>query len=684
MSRHRNVRNLTEDDYYDYDDYDDYDDDYYEEEDLNDSYYSPPPKSNFQSNQVISQSLQGEKIQNQAKPKVLSKDENIRILERMGFAQSQAAIALECNSNNVEAAANQLLCGTISDIRAHENVKKIPDKPSGSMFSADGKNCKISQPPPGFSLPPHGKKKGGISKPPEGFSIPSEKGGIVKPPHGFAPPSESSFAPSEKDEVNCPTKGSSEEKSVKSSTKAIGVQAPLQITRKEYGPLPRIPDTLKIDISNQKERLSLVVLGHVDAGKSTLMGQVLVQLGNVAKRTVNKYQKQATELGKASFALAWVMDEDDAERERGVTMDIATKHITTPKREFVLLDAPGHADFVPSMITGAAAADVGILVVAATIGEFEAGFDGGGQTREHIILARGLGVSQLIVAVNKLDAVDWDQHRFNEIRAKIEPFLLQNGFVSKRIQFIPVSGLNGTNVKRKDAGESLYAWYKGSTLIEGMDNFLTAQRNVDKPLRVLINDVYSEWNKGITLRCRIVQGVVQVGEKIVVLPIGDEGIVSKIEHGSDTSVNRQKYAVAGDSTEIVIVGVDIARVAIGNIISHPHWELRPPLRRKVQAKIMVMEQLSVPIIRGAQILLHMHSIDVPATISKLISSVNPKKKNSLKERPRVLTEGTSAVVEITFAKKVCVEPYNNCRALGRFVLRRGGDTVAIGIVEKIL
>ena len=336
------------------------------------------------------------------------------------------------------------------------------------------------------------------------------------------------------------------------------------------------------------------------------------------------------------------------------------------------------------MITGAAAADVGILVIAATTGEFEAGFDGGGQTREHIILARGLGVSQLIVAVNKLDSVQWSENRFLEIRSKIEPFLLKNGFVTKRIQFIPISGLNGINITSKERAAELYKWYRGKTLLEGMDGFQPAQRNVDKPLRIIVNDVFGEGSKGITVRCRVVQGVLQVGEKILVLPIGDDATVSKIEHGSAATENRHKYAMAGDTTDVVLLGIDIARVATGNIICHPHVGLRPPMKRKVRAKVMVMDQLSVPIIRGAQVLLHMHSIDVPTVISRLISSVDPRQKNSEKDRPRVLTSGVSATVEITFTEKITVETYNDCRALGRFVLRRGGDTVAIGIIESLL
>lgn len=214
------------------------------------------------------------------------------------------------------------------------------------------------------------------------------------------------------------------------------------------------------------------------------MGQVLLQLGHVQKRTLAKYQKQAAELGKASFHLAWVMDEDESERQRGVTMDVATKFISTASHDVTLLDAPGHADYVPSMITGAALAQVGILVVAATRGEFEAGFlvsstNVGGQTREHVVLARGLGVSQFIVAVNKLDAVDWSQERFEEIQNTLEPFLIANGFNAKRITFVPTSGLTGVNVKDKPSNDvKLSEWYKGPTLLEAIDSFQPAQRNI--------------------------------------------------------------------------------------------------------------------------------------------------------------------------------------------------------------
>lgn len=414
------------------------------------------------------------------------------------------------------------------------------------------------------------------------------------------------------------------------------------------------------------------------------------------------HKNKAAQIGKASFALAWVMDEDDSERERGVTIDVATKYISTENHELTILDSPGHADFVPAMITGAASADVGILVIAATPGEFESGFNDTcnegvakghvGQTREHITLARGLGVSQLIVAINKLDAAEpnWSQDRFIEIRKRLVPFLKANGFDMKRVQFVPISGLTGVNIKTpptQDDHDSsgLASWYNGRTLLQAIDSFEPAKRNVEKPFRFLVADVYSE-GKYTIVKGRVAQGYISTGDKVVILPIGDGADVGRIEHGIATSSEldgeRMNVAVAGDSVELFLTGIDIARIGVGNIISDIDESLRPKLKRKLKAKIMVMDRLTVPIIQGSQVLFYMHSLDVPAVITKLISQVN-RKDGSINERPRMLTGTTNASVEIKLSEKICLETFNECRALGRFALRRSGDTVAVGIVETL-
>jgi elongation factor 1 alpha-like protein len=465
-----------------------------------------------------------------------------------------------------------------------------------------------------------------------------------------------------------------------------------------------------------KPRLSMVILGHVDAGKSTMMGQVLVQLSKINQRTVMKYQKQAAEIGKASFALAWIMDEDESERERGVTMDVATKTISTPKYDVTILDAPGHKDFVPEMISGAASADVGLLVVAATTGEFESGFDQRGQTREHILLSRGLGVSQLLVAVNKLDAAEtpWDRERFKQIKRTLEPFLINCGYKAERIRFVPVSGLTGENVLHRKE-KALDSWYNkdnmklnggAPTLMEALDLFQPPQRNINKPLRFITSDAYPE-GKGVTVRGRVVQGYVRTGDSISVMPIGDVATVNRIEHGDllDSNINATsaKLAQAGDAVELGISGIDIARLTRGSVLCHT--KNRVPIMRKLNAKLLVMEKLDVPIIKGAQVTFHMQSVDVPAVVSKLIevtrrgtgvgsnNDAAVKRFSSVsvvagmegkKMRPRIITGGSTALVGITLNESLCLEEFSQCRALGRFVLRRKGDTIAVGLIEELL
>lgn len=342
------------------------------------------------------------------------------------------------------------------------------------------------------------------------------------------------------------------------------------------------------------------------------------------------------------------------------------------------------------------------LVVSSTRGEFESGFDtaassGGhkghvGQTREHITLARGLGVSQLIVAVNKLDAAEpaWSQHRFDEIQGRLKPFLKQNGFDMKRVQFVPISGLTGVNVKESPTASApeLSKWYNGKTLLQAINSFEPAKRNIEKPFRFIVSDLYSE-GKGVTVKGRVAQGIVSVGDKVAVLPIGDEAVVSRINHeiansqtSEDFDFERINVALGGDSVTLVLTGVDIARINIGNVISDFTKEFRPKMKKKMQAKVLISENLAVPVIRGSQVLLHMHCLDVPAVIYNIISKVN-KKDGSTIQRPRVLTGGSNATIEIKLNEKICLQPFNECRSLGRFVLRRGGDTVAVGIVEEV-
>lgn len=544
--------------------------------------------------------------------------------------------------------------------------------------------------------------------------------------------------------------------SAKKSSTSSDAQSTTHTTTNDAPAIPQIPANILATLrsinnndDNQsntiRSHLSMVILGHVDAGKSTLTGRLLLQLNHVSQRQLQKYQKAANNIGKSSFALAWFTDEDESERERGVTMDVGTKFARTNNFDFTILDAPGHKDFIPNMISGAASADCGLLVIAATRGEFEAGFasggggggssddqDGfgtampsgksmGGQTREHIVLSRGLGVSQFVVAVNKLDAAEppWDEGRFEYIKALVLPFLISSGFKEKRITFVPVSGLTGVNVARdtsakedEEGWKALKKWYNGPTLLEALDGLVPAKREFEKPLRLIVTDMSSE-GKNVTVCGRVVQGFVRMGDGVLVLPVGDAANVVRLERGkaakesaspysfaasaSSTNGDRgqssekeiedipelQNCALAGDTVEVTLVGIDAARLSPGCVICHPHPSLRPQVKRKFEARVMVMEHLAVPVIRGSQVLFHMHSIDVPAVLNKLISS---KKRGEANPRPnpRVLTGGVEATVEITLNERLVLEEYSECKSLGRFVLRRGGDTIAVGLIEKVL
>ena len=687
MSRHRDIRNLVEEDYYDYDD-DDYYDEYYEEDD--DAHYLEQERLRKEQ-EVATQRIAAEKLapkhavqKTPASKKIVpisslgksqsgtSKEETEkeRLVVSMGFSTESAKDALEKNGWDVQRAINRLLT------------------------SPDASNMTTVLPPPATMAPPPGL---GMAKTKtNGSPTAGVKGTWAPPPPAATIQGISLDLKKTNMKIKkTPTKATAK----KSSSTERAPQNKFVYSKKNVS--PEMQERLKA----QKSRLSMVILGHVDAGKSTLMGQVLVQMNMVQKRTVMKYQKQAGEIGKASFALAWIMDEDESERERGVTIDIGTKHISTKNHDLTILDAPGHADYVPAMITGAGVSDVGILVISSTRGEFESGFDMAtgsgsskghvGQTREHITLAKGLGVSQLIVAVNKLDAADpaWSQHRFDEIQGRIKPFLKVNGFNLKRVQFVPISGLAGVNIttspsKVDPLTAGLAEWYQGKTLLEAIDSFEPAKRNMDRPFRFIVSDLYSE-GKGITVKGRVAQGLISVGDKVAVLPVGDVATISRIDHGimaaqstEDFDAERIKVALAGDSCDLVITGIDIARISVGNVLSDAASILRPKIKKKMKAKILVMEKLAVPIIRGSQVLMHIHCLDVPAVISNILSKVN-KRDGSNAPKPRVLTGGSNATVEIKLNEKICLETYSDCRSLGRFVLRRGGDTVAIGIIEEI-
>lgn len=274
-----------------------------------------------------------------------------------------------------------------------------------------------------------------------------------------------------------------------------------------------------------KKRMNLVVIGHVDAGKSTLMGRLLHLLGSLSDREQTSNERTSAKMGKGSFAYAWALDSSEEERARGVTIDVAQDNFATEHRLFTLLDAPGHRDFIPNMISGAAQADAALLVVDAVTGAFEAGFGPNGQTREHALLVRSLGVQQLVIVINKLDIVQYDSTRFETIENALRPFLTTSGFDLSKVSFVPCGAVVGENLEKRDAQGLLSTWYRGPTLVEALDQLEPPSRELDGPFRMPITNVFragqAAISSGIGTSGRIVGGVVSVGDRLSVVA-GDE------------------------------------------------------------------------------------------------------------------------------------------------------------------
>ncbi|GAB6029029.1 HBS1-like protein [Chamberlinius hualienensis] len=427
-----------------------------------------------------------------------------------------------------------------------------------------------------------------------------------------------------------------------------------------------------------KDLLNLVVIGHVDAGKSTLMGHLLCMVGAVSQKVLYKYEQESKKIGKASFMYAWVLDETGEERSRGVTMDVGYSKFETATKTITLLDAPGHKDFIPNMITGAAQADVAVLVVDSTRGEFETGFETGGQTREHALLVRSLGVSQLVVAINKLDNVNWSEDRYKEIVNTLKHFLLkQAGFKDSDVTYIPCSGLTGENLVSPPTEELLKQWYTGSTLLEQIDKFNPPERPVTMPLRLCVSDVFKGQGSTFSVAGKVETGYVQTGDKVLLMPVGYAATVRGISMDDVPQTN----AFAGDQVVLSLSGVDITNVTVGCVVCDTSQPIKAATR--FRARIVVFN-IDTPITRGYQAVLHYQCLSEPVVVKKLISQLHKGTGEALKNNPRCLTKQTNALVELEVSRPICVEEYKDFKELGRFMLRSKGATLAAGVVTQIL
>ncbi|CEG67998.1 Putative Elongation factor Tu GTP binding domain-containing protein [Rhizopus microsporus] len=426
-----------------------------------------------------------------------------------------------------------------------------------------------------------------------------------------------------------------------------------------------------------KEHLNVVFMGHVDAGKSTMGGNILYLTGMVDKRTLEKYEKEAKEAGRESWYLSWALDTNAEERAKGKTVETGRAYFETDKRRYTILDAPGHKNFVPSMIQGASQADIGVMVISARKGEFETGFERGGQTREHTMLAKTSGINKLIVAVNKMDdpTVEWDKSRYDEIIAKLTPFLKQTGYNPKTdVHFMPLSGFTGANIKDRDPKSC--PWYDGPSLLDYLDAFKPTDRKVNAPLMIPISEKYKDM--GTIVVGKIESGHVKKGSRVMLMPNKQSTEVTAIYNETEEEV---EAAFCGDNVRMRLKGVEEDEVMPGFVLCSK----KNPVQTTTvfEAQLAILEHKSI-ICAGYTAVLHVHAAAEEVTISALLHLIDKKTGKKSKRPPQFVKQGQKVIARIETAGPLCVEPFNKLPQLGRFTLRDEGKTVAIGKITKVL
>ncbi|GAP91349.1 putative translation elongation factor 1-alpha [Rosellinia necatrix] len=436
-----------------------------------------------------------------------------------------------------------------------------------------------------------------------------------------------------------------------------------------------------------KAHLNVVVIGHVDSGKSTTTGHLIYQCGGIDKRTIEKFEKEAAELGKGSFKYAWVLDKLKAERERGITIDIALWKFETPKYYVTVIDAPGHRDFIKNMITGTSQADCAILIIAAGTGEFEAGISKDGQTREHALLAFTLGVKQLIVAINKMDTAQWAEARFLEIVKETSSFIKKVGFNPKHVAFVPISGFNGDNMLEVTKNA---AWYKGwekespkgakitgKTLLDAIDAIEEPKRANDKPLRLPLQDVYKIGGIGTVPVGRIETGELKPGMVVTFAPAMVTTEVKSVE------MHHQQLEKGnpGDNVGFNVKNVSVKDIRRGNVAGDSKND--PPFgAESFNAQVIVLNHPG-QVGAGYAPVLDCHTAHIACKFAELLEKIDRRTGKSVEANPKFVKSGDAAIVKMIPSKPMCVEAFTDYPPLGRFAVRDMRQTVAVGVIKSV-
>jgi len=419
----------------------------------------------------------------------------------------------------------------------------------------------------------------------------------------------------------------------------------------------------------------LVVIGHVDSGKSTSTGHLIFKCGGIDKRTIEKFEKEANDMGKGSFKYAWVLDKLKAERERGITIDIALWKFETKAYVFTIIDAPGHRDFIKNMITGTSQADVAILMIASPQGEFEAGISKDGQTREHALLSFTLGVKQMVVCCNKMDekTVNWGQDRYNEIKNELSGYLKKVGYNPANIPFIPISGWHGDNMLEQSAN---LPWYKGPTLIDALNNITPPKRPSDKPLRLPLQDVYKIGGIGTVPVGRVETGLLKPNMNVTFAPAMISTDVKSVEMHHESIAE----AGPGDNVGFNVKSVSVKDIKRGYVCSDSKNDPAGECQNFV-AQVIIMNHPG-QIQNGYCPVLDCHTSHIAVKFEEILSSIDRRTGKVLEEFPKFVKSGQACMVNMIPTKPMCVEVFSEYPPLGRFAVRDMKQTVAVGVIKQ--
>ncbi|KAF8365968.1 eef-1A.2 [Pristionchus pacificus] len=441
-------------------------------------------------------------------------------------------------------------------------------------------------------------------------------------------------------------------------------------------------------MGKEKVHINIVVIGHVDSGKSTTTGHLIYKCGGIDKRTIEKFEKEAQEMGKGSFKYAWVLDKLKAERERGITIDIALWKFETSRYYVTIIDAPGHRDFIKNMITGTSQADCAVLVVACGTGEFEAGISKNGQTREHALLAQTLGVKQLIVACNKMDSTEppFSEARFTEIKTEVSGFIKKIGYNPATVAFVPISGFNGDNMLE---ASSNMPWFKGweieraegkasgKTLLEALDAIVPPTRPTNRPLRLPLQDVYKIGGIGTVPVGRVETGVIKPGMVVTFAPQNVTTEVKSVEMHHESLPE----AVPGDNVGFNVKNVSVKDIRRGSVCSDSKNDPAKEART-FNAQVIIMNHPG-QIGAGYTPVLDCHTAHIACKFAELKEKVDRRTGKKVEDNPKFLKSGDAGIVELHPTKPLCVESFTDYAPLGRFAVRDMRQTVAVGVIKSV-